>query len=127
MKHCRSLSRGNCLYRGILGHSQGHAFHEKKKCQHNSHVALYYAGMNSKDLNYIFHEISKPDRYASLAICTIAFGMSINISDIDLMIHCGACFSIMDYWQKIRQDRTRWEKSKGLVRYYTRNPLAGIQ
>ena len=64
-----------------------------------SYIALYNAGMNSKDLNYILEEISKREDVIRIAICTIAFGMGINIPDIDMVIHWGACFSIMDYWR----------------------------
>ncbi|XP_062593719.1 ATP-dependent DNA helicase RecQ-like [Saccostrea cucullata] len=99
--YVRSLSKGGCLYRDILGHLKEHAFHEKEKTQQNSFIALYHAGMNSKDLNYILHEISKPDSVIRIAICTIAFGMGINIPDIDVVIHWGACYSIMDYWQEV--------------------------
>ena len=36
-----------------------------------------------------------------LFICTIAFGSGINIPDIELVIHWGACDTIMDYWQEV--------------------------
>ena len=83
-----------------MGHLREYAFHEKRKTHNSSYIALYHAGMNSKDLNYILEEISKPEGVIRIAICTIAFGMGINIPDIDMVIHWGACFSIMDYWQE---------------------------
>lgn len=114
LKFWRSLSRGGCLYRDIIGHLKEHAFHEKKKTQQNSYIALYHAGMNSKDLNYILHEISKQECVIRIAICTIAFGMGINIPDIDIVIHWGACFSIMDYWQEVGRAGRDGREAKAL-------------
>lgn len=110
----RSLSKGGCLFRDILGHLREYAFHEKRKTHNSSYIALYHAGMNSKDLNYILEEISKPEGVIRIAICTIAFGMGINIPDIDMVIHWGACFSIMDYWQEIGRTGRDGRKAKAL-------------
>lgn len=57
--------------------------------------------MANKDLEYILHEFSKPDSILRLIICTIAFGMGINIPDIEVVVHWGACDSVMDYWQEV--------------------------
>ncbi|XP_056022094.1 uncharacterized protein LOC125651519 [Ostrea edulis] len=99
--YVRSLGRGGQLYRDILGYLREHAYLNHIKLHHNSHVALYHAGMANKDLDYIHQEISKSGSVIRLIICTIAFGMGINISDIDTVIHWGACDSIMDYWQEV--------------------------
>lgn len=109
-----SLSQGGRLYRDILGHLKEGAYFEQKKVQRNSHIALYHAGMATKDLEYILHEISKPDSVIRLAVCTIAFGMGINIPDIDLVIHWGACSSVMDYWQEVGRAGRDGRKAKAM-------------
>lgn len=114
LKHCRSLSHGGQVYRDILGHLREHAFLDQQKVYSNSHIALYHAGMANKDLEYILKEISKPDSVIRLAICTIAFGMGINIPDIDLIIHWGACNSVMDYWQEVGRAGRDGRKAKAL-------------
>lgn len=73
----RSLGRGGCLFRDILGHLRESAYLHQAKGHHNSLIALYHAGMANKDLEYILHEFSKPDSILRLIICTIAFGMGI--------------------------------------------------
>ncbi|XP_065943916.1 uncharacterized protein [Magallana gigas] len=110
----RSLSQGGRLYRDILGHLKEGAYFEQKKVQRNSHIALYHAGMATKDLEYILHAISKPDSVIRLAVCTIAFGMGINIPDIDLVIHWGACSSVMDYWQEVGRAGRDGRKAKAM-------------
>jgi superfamily II DNA helicase RecQ len=70
--------------------------------------------MANKDLEYILHEMSKPDSVIRLAICTIAFGMGINIPDIEVIIHWGACSSVMDYWQEIGRAGRDGRKAKAL-------------
>lgn len=97
----RSLSRGGNLYRDILGYLREHAYLEEQRGFHNSHIALYHAGMASKDQDYILHEFSKPESVIRLVICTIACGLGISIPDIEVVIYWGACDSIMDYWQEV--------------------------
>lgn len=108
------MSQGGRLYRDILGHLKEGAYFEQKKVQRNSHIALYHAGMATKDLEYILHEISKPDSVIRLAVCTIAFDMGINIPDIDLVIHWGACSSVMDYWQEVGRAGRDGRKAKAM-------------
>jgi superfamily II DNA helicase RecQ len=67
-----------------------YAFRGPEKNQSNSYIALYHAWMANKDLEYILHEMSKPDSVIRLVICTIAFEMGINIPDIEVVIHWGA-------------------------------------
>lgn len=112
----RSLSRRGNLYRDILGYLREYAYLEEQRGFHNSHIALYHAGMASKYHDYILHEFSKHESVIRLVICTIAFGLGISIRDIEVVILWGACDSIMDYWQGVgRAGRDRM-KSKAL--YY---------
>lgn len=96
----RSLGRGGCLFRDILGNLRESAYLHQAKGHHNSLIALYHAGMANKDLEYILHEFSKPDSILRLIICTIAFGMGINIPDIEVVVHWGACDSMMTIGKK---------------------------
>lgn len=97
----RSLGRGGCLFRDILGNLRESAYLHQAKGHHNSLIALDHAGMANKDLEYILHEFSKPDSILRLIICTIAFGVGINIPDREVVVHWGACDSMMDYWQEV--------------------------
>ena len=45
-----------------------------------------------------FHEKDSPIR---LLICTVAFGMGINIPDIRSVIHWGCSSSVLGYWQEV--------------------------
>lgn len=51
-----------------------------------------------------------------LIICTIAFGMGINIPDIEVVVHWGACDSMMDYWQEVGRAGRDGRASKAM--YY---------
>lgn len=112
----RSLGRGGCLFRDILGNLRESAYLHQAKGHHNSLIALYHAGMANKDLEYILHEFSKPDSILRLIICTIAFGMGINIPDIEVVVHWGACDSMMDYWQEVGRAGRDGRASKAM--YY---------
>lgn len=70
--------------------------------------------MATKDQDYVLQEFSKPDSVIRLVICTIRFGLGINIPDIELDIHWGACDTIIDCaegWM----GRSGWEESKSLL------------
>lgn len=112
----RSLGRGGCLFRDILGNLRESAYLHQAKGHHNSLIALYHAGMANKDLEYILHEFSKPGSILRLIICTIAFGMGINIPDIEVVVHWGACDSMMDYWQEVGRAGRDGRASKAM--YY---------
>ncbi|XP_052686380.1 uncharacterized protein LOC128165662 [Crassostrea angulata] len=99
--YVRSLSLGGNFYRDILGYLREHVYLEEQRGFHNSHIALYHAGMASKDQDYILDEFSKPESVIRLVICTIACGLGISIPDIEVVIHWGAGDSIMDYWQEV--------------------------
>lgn len=70
--------------------------------------------MATKDLENILHDISKPNNVIRLAVCSIAFGMWINILDIDLVIHWSACMSVMDYWQEVGRAGRDGRKAKAM-------------
>lgn len=108
----RSLSRGGNLYRDILWYLREQAYLEEQRGFNNSHIALYHAGMASKDQDYIHHEFSKPESVIRLVICTEC----ISIPDIEVVIYWGACDSIMDYWQEVGRAGRDGRKAKAL--YY---------
>lgn len=104
------------MFRDILEHLRESAYLHQAKGHHNSLIALYHTGMADKDFEYILHAFSKPDSILRLIICTIAFGIGINIPDIEVVVHWGACDSMMDYWQEVGRAGRDGRASKAM--YY---------
>lgn len=112
------------MFRDILGHLRESAYLHQAKRHHNSLIALCHPGMANKDLEYILHEFSKPDSILRFIICTIAFGMGINIPDIhvEVVVHWGACDSMMDYWQEVVRAGRDGRASKAMYYVTPRGP-----
>lgn len=104
------------MFRELRANIRESAYLHQAKGHHNSLIALSHAGMANKDIEYILPEFSKPDSILRLIICTISFGMGINIPDIEVVVHWGACDSMIDYWQEVGRAGRDGRASKAM--YY---------
>lgn len=90
----RSLRRGGNLYRDILGYLRELAYLEEQRGFHNSHIALYHAGMASKDQDYILHEFSKPESVIRLVTSHMYFSLWLG----DQYSRHWSCYSLGSRW-----------------------------
>jgi hypothetical protein len=49
----------------------------------------------------ILEEFTKADSNIKVLISTVAFGMGVNITDIDIVVHWGLPTSPLSYWQEV--------------------------
>jgi superfamily II DNA helicase RecQ len=62
---------------------------------------MFHASTDEASKERILENITSPDGHLKLLISTIAFGMGVNIPDVDLVIHWGIPPSALSYWQEI--------------------------
>jgi ATP-dependent DNA helicase RecQ len=62
---------------------------------------LEHAGLCSKDQKTIIQNFVKEESTIRLIICTVAFGLGVNIPDVRFVVHWGACDSALQYWQEV--------------------------
>ena len=95
----RSVSLLGKLHIDILGELQESAYREKT-CE-NRLIGTFHAGLCSKDQKTIIQNFVKEESTIRLIICTVAFGLGVNIPDVRFVVHWGACDSALQYWQEV--------------------------
>lgn len=67
----------------------------------NRRVEMYHANTDEESKNRILTEFLKPSGNVQVVISTVAFGMGINIPDVDIVVHWGLPISCLSYWQEV--------------------------
>ena len=64
-------------------------------------VHLYYANGGESTKKFIQREFVKKSSTCRILVCTVAFGLGINIPDISNVIHWGCSKNALGYWQEV--------------------------
>ncbi len=64
-------------------------------------VGLYHGNPGSVSEKYFLSEFPKPNSRVRCMVCTIAFGMGVNIPDIRHVFHWGISANLLAYWQEV--------------------------
>jgi len=70
---------------------------DPKKCM----VSMNHAHIAEPLRKHILSEFCKPDSVIRIVVCTIAFGMGVEISDVKQVIHWGKAASVLTFWQEV--------------------------
>lgn len=62
---------------------------------------MFHANTDTESKERILTEYIKPSGNIQVLISTVAFGMGINIPDVDIIVHWGLPTSCLSYWQEI--------------------------
>ena len=71
-------------------------------------IDSYHGELYISDQKRIVNTFIKEDSSIQILICTVAFGMGINIPDVHRIYNWGCSNSFMEYWQEIARAQ-RWE------------------
>ena len=64
-------------------------------------IFMYHGQIGERLQEYTLEQFRKKDSCLRLLICTVAFGMGVQINDIGIVIHWGRSKSVMSYWQEV--------------------------
>lgn len=67
----------------------------------NRRIEMYHANTDEESKSRILTEFLKPSGNVQVVISTVAFGMGINIPDVDIVVHWGLPTSCLSYWQEV--------------------------
>ncbi|KAK3108661.1 hypothetical protein FSP39_012764 [Pinctada imbricata] len=96
-----SLNKCFQLYMWLTSNLMDNIFANKVQSPTNRRIEMFHANTDSETKERILMDFSGQDGSIELLICTIAFGMGIDVKNIDLVIHWGIPKSILHYWQEI--------------------------
>ena len=77
------------------------AYHQDIQTVENRLIDTYHSGLYISDQERIVNTFVKEDSSIRVLICTVAFGMGIDIPDVRRVYHWGCSNSFMEYWQEI--------------------------
>ena len=97
----------------------------------NHHVEMYHANTDSESKERIVSKFVKVDGKIEVQTATVAFGMGVNIPDVDMVIHWGLPSSGLNYWQEVgrctRDGRERYAKCYAFQRSITKCDEEGLK
>lgn len=64
-------------------------------------VGAYHGCPGSRTEAFYLSEFPKENSTVRLMICTVAFGMGVDIPDIEYIFHFGISKSLLSYWQEV--------------------------
>ena len=73
----------------------------EKPCVQNRFVDMYHSGTDKESQHRIASDIVQINSNLRCVIATVAFGMGINLPDVDYVMHWGSSPDIMSYWQEV--------------------------
>ena len=89
------------LYSRMMAFLGRRAFSEgvidPKKCM----VSMYHAHIAEPLRKHTLFEFCKPDSIIRVVVCTIAFGMGVEIADLKQVIQWGKVASVLTFWQEV--------------------------
>ena len=74
---------------------------EENPTVYNRVVEMYHAGTDKASQVRIANGMVDPDSCLHCVVATIAFGLGINLPDVEYVFHWGASADIMSYWQEV--------------------------
>lgn len=89
------------MFKDILGNLRDDGYKDRTKRSQNRLVGEFHGALEDRDQKKILSSFLKPESPVRLLICTVAFGLGVNIPDIRYVIHWGACDSLLQYWQEV--------------------------
>ena len=77
------------------------AFSDEAHTVHSRIVDLYHAHTNDRSQQRIINSFSLRDSPLRCLVATVAFGLGVNIPNVELVLHWGASRDVLAYWQEV--------------------------
>lgn len=101
MIFAQSIGQIADIYQFIKGTLGINAYVDEMVCLENRLISMYH-GQISEDLQkFTLQDFPKIGCNLRVLVCTIAFGMGVEIPDIKQVIHWGKSKSILSHWQEV--------------------------
>ena len=88
---------------------------------YNRIVDMYHAGTDKESQGRIASGIVDPNCSLRCVVATIAFGLGINLPDVEEVVHWGPAADIMSYWQEVGRCARDGRQGKGTLFIFPRS------
>ena len=99
--YAQSITQVCDIYEAIKTELGIDAYHERQPTASNRLISMFHGSIGKGLLDFTLQMFRKKDSTLRVLICTIAFGMGIEIPDIRHVIHWGKSKSLTEHWQEI--------------------------
>ena len=95
---CRSIKSVTDVFMEMMYHVYGKTTRVsyEEKC-----IAQFHSSLHDDDQKRLSEEFSSSDSKIRCIVATVAFGLGMDIKDIELVIHWGESDSVLAYWQEV--------------------------
>ena len=100
--YCQTINQVSNVFEHCVSTLGGRAWKEGAERTINSRLfGMYHGSVGSAMETEMLKRFTCPSSTVRVMICTIAFGMGVEVKDVDIIIHWGASKTILDYWQQV--------------------------
>ncbi|XP_006820621.1 ATP-dependent DNA helicase RecQ-like [Saccoglossus kowalevskii] len=97
----RTQTQTGRQWSNIMNYLGNHAYIDQKKNVRCRMVDVFHANVELEDQKRVLENFALSDSTIRCVVATVAFGMGINIPDVDLVLHWGGSNNILQYWQEV--------------------------
>ncbi|KAL3873120.1 hypothetical protein ACJMK2_036276 [Sinanodonta woodiana] len=87
---------------------------DKQPASNNRLVEMFHSRMDKVSVTRILEDFVKLKGFIRVLICTVAFGIGIQVEDIDVVVHWGVENTVLSYWQEVGRCSQDGHKGYGL-------------
>ncbi len=99
--YCGTINKVSDMYEFLVSELEEAAFGgDGEKTFDNNLVGMYHGSVGASMEEDMIEGFRQPDGLLRVMICTIAFGMGVQINNVTNVIHWGVSKSVYAYWQE---------------------------
>ena len=99
--YVQNLRQCETLYMWMMEELETSAYVDCTPKISNRMIEMYHSRTDDKSVHRILSEYKTPESSIRIIFATVAFGLGIDIPDINIIIHWGISSTIMTFWQEI--------------------------
>lgn len=114
--YCKTINMVSRIASFLSLEAKDGAYINKEKTAKNRRVVVYHAEVPEEYQQYYLDEFTKAKSTVRIMVATVAFGMGVNIPDVEIVVHWGVPKSVLSYWQEV--GRCARDGRDGLAMFY---------
>lgn len=97
--YCRTVNTADSLYMFLVDRLEEDAYAGPVRSVNNRLIGKYHALVGEATRQFVMEKFVKGEM--RILVCTIAFGLGVDVSDVSHVIHWGVPDNALCYWQEI--------------------------